>query len=88
MKVSIYKKGFTGRLFDIYTKDDFFKEEFVLKVKWNKLEFTRPTVDTKVRIRKAVKNSGGFRFTITMDDDMCGKYEINKDDDKLTVQLV
>ena len=88
MKMSIYKKGFTGRQFDLHTRDNFFKEEFVMKVKWDRIEFTRPTVDTKSRIRRATKNNGGFKFTITMDDEACGRYSINKDDDKLIVQLV
>lgn len=88
MKISIYKRGVNGRQFDLFSMDSFFSEEFIMKVKWDRLEFTRPTIDTKVRIRKATKNSGGFRFTIAMDDDFCGRYEINKDEDKLTVQLV
>ena len=88
MKISIYKKGFTGRLFDLYTADEFFKEEFVMKVRWDRIEFTRPTVDTKSRIRRASKNNGGFKFTIAMDDDACGRYDINKEEDKLTVQLI
>jgi len=88
MKISIYKRGFTGRQFDLHTRDNFFKEEFVMKVKWNKIEFTRPTVDTRARIRKATPNNGAFKFTIVMDDDFCGRYEIEQDDDKLTVQLV
>ena len=88
MKISIYKKGFTGRLFDIYTADEFFSKEFVMKVRWDKIEFTRPTVDTRSKIRRASKNNNGFKFTITMDDDFCGRYAIDKDEDKLTVQLV
>jgi hypothetical protein len=88
MKISIYKKGFTGRLFDVYTSDEFFKQEFVMKVSWNKIEFTRPTVDTKTKIRRASKNNKGFRFTIALDEDACGKYDIEQDEDKLIVQLV
>jgi len=87
-KIAIYKRRLNGRQFDLHTKDEFFKEEFVLKVKWDKLEFSRPTVDTKARIRRATRNNGSFKFTIVMDDDFCGRYDISKEEDKLTIQLL
>lgn len=86
--ITISKRGVNGLSFDFYTNDEFFKEEFTVSIKWNKIEFRRPTIDTKRKIRRASKNNGAWKFTLSLDDDKCGKYfDYEKTEDNLILEL-
>lgn len=86
--ITINKRGLNGLSFDFYTNDEFFKEEFTVSIKWNKIEFRRPTIDTKRKIRRASKNNGGWKFTLAIEDAKCGKYfEYEKTEDNLILEL-
>lgn len=86
--ITINKRGLNGLSFDFYTNDEFFKEEFTVSVKWDKIEFSRPTLDTKRRIRKASKNHGAWSFTLALDNAKCGRYfEYEKTEDNLILEL-
>lgn len=86
--ITISKRGLNGLSFDFYTNDEFFKEEFTVSIKWNKIEFSRPTIDTKRKIRRASKNNGNWKFTLAIEDAKCGRYfDYEKTEDNLILEL-
>ena len=86
--ITITKRGLNGLSFDFYTNDEFFKEEFTVSIKWDKIEFSRPTIDTKRKIRRASKNNGNWKFTLAIEDAKCGRYfDYKKTEDNLILEL-
>ena len=68
--------------FDFYTDNNFFKEEFIAIVKWDKVIFKRPTIDTRVKIRRAAKNGNKWTFSLAIIDGQAGKYEVEQDNNE------
>jgi len=79
--ITLYKRGFTNTQFDFNTKDEWFKEEFIAIVKWDRIIFKRPTIDTTVRIRKASRMDNTFKFSLSVNNIISDKYEIEQQDD-------
>lgn len=55
-------------LFVMY--DDFFRDEIVYKLFFDRIEFYKPTLDSVKNILKSTKNSNGFQFSISEDLDI------------------
>jgi len=85
--ITLYKRGFTNTQFDFNTKDEWFKDEFIAIVKWDRVIFKRPTIDTTVRIRRASKICNTFTFSLSVNNTACGKYDIEEQDDNLIMYL-
>ena len=85
--ITLYNKKFTGTQFDFATKDNFFEQEFIAIIKWDRIIFKRPTLDTTVRIRKASKIFNTWKFSLAGDNITSGKYEIEQQDDNLIMYL-
>ena len=85
--ITLYDRGFTGTQFDFATKDKFFEQEFIAIVKHDKIIFKRPTIDTTVRVRKASKIFNTWKFSLAVDNITSGKYEIEQQEDQLTMYL-
>jgi hypothetical protein len=77
----------TGTQFDFATKDEFFEQEFIAIVKWDRIIFRRPTIDTTVRIRRASKIHNTWKLSLSVNNITSGKYEIEQQDDNLIMYL-
>ncbi len=85
--ITLYNKKFTGTQFDFATKDNFFEQEFIAIIKWDRIIFKRPTLDTTVRIRKAGRLHNTWTFSLTVNNTTSGKYETEQQDDNLIMYL-
>ncbi len=85
--ITLYDRKHLGTQFDLSTKNDWFKEEFIAIIKWDKIIFKRPTVDTTVKIRKASKIHNTWKFSLSINNTTCGKYDIEEQDDNLIMYL-
>ena len=85
--ITLYKTKNRHNQLEFYTDNEWFKNEFIAIIKWNLIEFRRPSIDTRVKIRKASKNGLKWNFSMAMQDGQPGKYEIEEQDDNLIVYL-